>query len=297
MGLDLNLLVAFRAIMDTRSVTGAAQQLHLTQPAVSNALQRLRQYFDDDLFVPSGNRMLPTPLADRLAGPVKAILADSTAMLATARPFDPPTADRLFVIAAPDDVTEVVIAPALNRIFDAAPGIRLDIVPLTADHSTPLNSGDVDMHIVPRAFSVPNQPTISLYDDDYVVLGDRDNPALRHGMTGAELRRFHIVGALIVAPRRMTGAHAPQMVARLLDEASVTVKNFSQLPALIAGSERLAVVPRRHAEVMCRHYPLSAYDMAEKGPPLEMVLQLERKRENDAGLQWLAEELVATMRR
>lgn len=295
MGLDLNLLVAFRAIMDTRSVTGAAQQLHLTQPAVSNALQRLRNYFGDELFVPSGNRMLPTPFAERLAGPVKSILADSTALLAAARPFDPISADRLFVIAAPDDVTDVLIAPALNHLFAEAPGIRLDIVPLTADQWTPLMSGDVDMHIVPRAFAVPSQPTFPLYDDDYVVLGDRGNTALRHGMTGPELRRFRIVGALIVAPRRMTGAHAPQMVARLLDAASVTVKNFSQLPSLIAGSDRISVVPRRHAEIMCRSYPLKTYDMAEKVPPLEMVLQIERKRENDAGLQWLAHELASVL--
>ena len=295
MGLDLNLMVVFKAMMDHRSVTEASRRLHLTQPAVSNALQRLREYFGDDLFVLSGNRMMPTAVAERLAVPIKSILQDTGAMITAVRPFDPATSDRTFVIGGTDHVTDTVIGPALNRIFEAAPGIRIDVVPLVDDQWSALQGGDVDLHILPAEFGAPNQPTFPLYSDRYAVLCDIDNHKVRPGMSPAELREFRIVGALMALQRKMRGGFSPQMEARLIDLASVTAKQFSQLPKLVENSDRIAIVPRMQAEQFCASGRLAFHDLPPGSPMLTMVLQIDKARENDAGLRWIVGELTASV--
>lgn len=292
MGLDLNLLVIFQAMMDNRSVTYTSRQLNLTQPAVSNALQRLRQYFKDDLFVMSGNRMLPTALAERLAAPTKALLTDAGALLTAARPFEPGTSDRTFVIGTSDHVTDTVIAGALNAVFAEAPTIRLDIVPLVEDQWSVLDTGEVDLHVLPYEFAPPDQPTFELYSDRYVVLCDRENHSVQAGMTPEELRSFRIIGALMGVPRKMRGGFAPQMTARLIDQASLTVKQFSQLPFMLEGSDRIAIVPRSQALMFCKRFKLAFCELGGEVPHLRMVAQVNRARESDAGLAWLIDKFV-----
>lgn len=297
MGLDLNLLVVFRALMDHRSVTLSAQHLHLSQPAVSNALNRLRQYFDDDLFVPAGNRMVPTELAERLSPSVRALLADAGSLLTTAKPFDPGLSDRNFVIGVSDHVTETIIPQAIDKIFAQAPGIRLDLQPLREDQWGALESGEIDSHILPREFSAPNHPVFPLFMDSYVILSDRRNTAISDGMTMDSLREFPVIGALLGVPRKMRGGFAPQVSARLIDRASLTVRQFSQLPALIEGSDRIAVVPRHLAMRICTRYDLKFSRFGEEMPALDMVAQVVIGRVNDSGLRWLINHLIAAASR
>lgn len=297
MGLDLNLLVVFRALMEHRSVTLSAQHLHLSQPAVSNALNRLRQYFDDDLFVSSGNRMVPTELAERLNPSVRALLADAGSLLTTAKPFDPGQSDRTFVIGVSDHVTETIIPQAIDAIFAQAPGIRLDLQPLREDQWGALETGEVDSHILPREFSAPNHPVFPLFKDEYVILSDRGNTAISDGITADALRESPVIGALLGVPRKMRGGFAPQVSARLIDRASLTVRQFSQLPALIEGSDRIAVVPRHLAMRICARYDLKFSRFGDEMPALDMVAQVMVGRANDSGLKWLIDHLMAAASR
>lgn len=300
MGLDLNLLVVFQAILEQQSVSGAAAKLAVTQPAASNALQRLRRYFDDDLFMPAGARMIPTKLAIELAGPVQTLLADANTLITTSKPFDPMTADRTFVLSASDHVTDTLIGPALNRIFEQAPNIRIELAPLSEDQWAALAGGIVDLHILPREFSAPDQITVPLFRDRYAVLCDPSNTAVRDGMSQDELRTFRIVAALMTTVRRMRGGFAPQVSARLMDRASVITKHFAQIPSLIVGSDRIAVMPYQQVRLICESYPLVYREMAEGAPDLDMVLQIDKSREKDAGLRWLigilTEQVEASVR-
>ena len=292
MGFDLNLLVVFRALMEHRSVTETARNLHLTQPAVSNALGRLRQYFGDDLFVPAGNRMVPTELAERLSGPVRTLLADAGGLLTAAQPFAPESSDRTFVVSASDHVVDTVFAAAIESILGQAPGIRIDLLPLREDQWGALESGEIDLHVLPREFSAPDHPVFPLFMDDYVVLSDRANADVVDGMPLEELRRFPVTAALMGVPRKMRGGFSPQVSARLIDRASVTVRQFSQLPQLIEGSERIAVVPRHLARNFCRRFDLKVTEIGGDTPALDMVAQVNRGRANDTGLRWLIGLLV-----
>lgn len=297
MGFDLNLLVVFRALMEHRSVTETARNLHLTQPAVSNALSRLRQYFDDDLFVPAGNRMVPTELAERLSGPVRALLADAGGLLTAAQPFAPAVSDRTFVVSASDHVIDTVFAGALEAILGDAPGIRIDLLPLREDQWGALESGEIDLHILPREFSAPDHPVFPLFQDTYVILSDRNHRAVVDGLTLEDLRQFQVIAALMGVPRKMRGGFSPQVSARLIDRASVTVRQFSQLPHLVEGSQRIAVVPRNLAANICRRYDLKMTEIGDQTPRLDMVAQVNRGRVNDTGLNWLVAHLVAAASR
>jgi DNA-binding transcriptional LysR family regulator len=287
MGFDLNLLVVFRAMMEHRSVTETARNLHLTQPAVSNALGRLRQYFDDDLFVSAGNRMVPTELAERLSGPVRALLADAGGLLTSAQPFAPEVSDRTFVVSASDHVVDTVFAGAIDAILGQAPGIRIDLMPLREDQWGALESGEIDLHVLPREFSAPDHPVYPLFMDSYVILSDRSNVEVVDGMTLEDLRRFPVTAALMGVPRKMRGGFSPQVSARLIDRANVTVRQFSQLPQLIEGSQRIAVVPRLLAGNICKRFDLKITDIGSDTPALDMVAQVNRGRANDMGLKWL----------
>ena len=114
-GLDLNLLVALDALLETRSVSAAASRLNLSQPAMSAALSRLRDYFGDDLLVASGKRMYPTAYAETLYPQLKDCLAGLDSLISNPTLFDPKTSLRTFRIIGSDYVTAAALVPLISR--------------------------------------------------------------------------------------------------------------------------------------------------------------------------------------
>jgi DNA-binding transcriptional LysR family regulator len=125
--LDLNLLRVLDALMRERSVTKAGERIGLSQPAVSNALTRLRKIIGDQLFVRRGNDMLPTPRAEALAGAIRSALGQMEEALSADGRFDPAAAERTFTIEGSDIISTLVIPPLAERIAAVAPGIRLRV--------------------------------------------------------------------------------------------------------------------------------------------------------------------------
>jgi LysR family transcriptional regulator, nod-box dependent transcriptional activator len=124
-GLDLNLLVALDALLTHQNVTRAAEQLNLSQSALSGALARLREHFDDELVVPIGRRMEPTPLARTLAEPLHEILLKTKSLVTATPTFDPQTSNRRISIIASDYSTEVFLLDLLTDIAREAPGVKI----------------------------------------------------------------------------------------------------------------------------------------------------------------------------
>lgn len=127
-GLDLNLLVVLDVLLSEKNVTRAGERLFLTQSAVSGALSRLRDFFGDQLLIPSGQRMILTPFAQRLVGPVRAILKTTDELICDSGTFDPATSTRSFTINASDVSAIVVPTSALGHIRELAPGVHLEFV-------------------------------------------------------------------------------------------------------------------------------------------------------------------------
>lgn len=248
--LDLNLLKTLDALLDERSVTRAADRLGLTQPAVSGMLTRLRHSFDDPLFVRSQRGIIPTPRAQSLAGPVKQVLADATALL---RPmaFDPATADFSVSVAATDYAVQAVMLPFLTSLRHLAPGVRVAVRPVDPlALSTQLERADVDLALITPDSAPPELHARHLFDEDYVCV-------LRHGHPDApapgqplSLDRFCALDHALVS-------YAGQPFHGITDDALAAIgrhrrvvlsmNSFLALAAVLQTTDLIAVVPRRLA--------------------------------------------------
>ena len=146
--IDIRLLMVFDAIYKTRSVTAAAVALDLGQPAVSVALAKLRRHFGNPLFVRTSNGMEPTPFSEGLVQPVREVLGALDKVLGHRGEFEPATAERSFRICM-TDISQLVLLPRLwESLRETAPGVRIEIIPMTSDTARLLESGEADLAVV-----------------------------------------------------------------------------------------------------------------------------------------------------
>src|SRR5215216_2732438 len=180
---NLNLLVALHALITQRNVTRAADQVGLTQSAMSGELRRLRALFADELLVRVGREYHLTPLAEDLSGPVAEIIASIEDTFSRRVTFDPRLDERSFSIAMSDYAMLVLLAPLLQRLGQEAPRIALHIHPLQPEAaSTLLKPGGMDLVIAPQR-EVENVRQLTLFSDRYVCAVRADHPQVGERLT------------------------------------------------------------------------------------------------------------------
>ena len=292
-GLDLNLLLAFQVLLEERNVTRAARRLNISQPAMSAALSRLREYFQDDILTVQGKQMHPTAQAESLAGPVSKFLADLDALLTRAANFDPATTQRSFRLVASDYITAAVIAPLTRRLTDVAPRVRLEIM-LPCDEAAQLvMEGQADLIITPEDFIDPDQPAELLCEERQLVVGWRENPALARGISVSDFTRLGHV-AVHVGSNRVP-SFADRQLERLgyQRRIEVTCGCFTVVPWLICGTERVAVMHERLARQIAAQFPCALAEVPFAFPVMREMVQYHKVREADEGLRLLRQELKA----
>ena len=289
--LDLNLLVALDALLTERSVSLAADRLCLSQSATSSALGRLREYFGDDLLVLKGRSMILTARAEELIDPVRTVLEQIRTTVAVAPPFDPATADRVIRVMASDYSTEVLLASVLATLAKEAPSIRFEIHPM---HDSPIEAierGYIDLLLTIDYAISADHPSQLLFEDDYVVVGDRANPAMALPMT----RELYFELGHVTA--RFGKARVPAFedwfVRRQKNQRRIEVvaPTFLSLPSLIVGTERIATMHRRMAEIYARSMPLVMREIPFAIPPIRETIQWNIANSNDRALRWFVERL------
>lgn len=246
--LDLNLLKTLDALLDERSVTRAASRLSLTQPAVSGMLNRLRDYFDDPLFIRAPHGIVPTTRAEELAAPVKRILADIDVLLQPAE-FDPLTATLTFTLAATDYALRAVVVPFIAALKVQAPGIRVRVVPVGSDRLvSQLERGSVDVALITPHTTPSELHSRALYEERYVCMMRADHPDAGKPIT---LDRFCALEHVLVS---YEGESFRGVTDGALENIGLTrcvalsVSNFLVLPDVLVISDMIAVVPSRIAE-------------------------------------------------
>ena len=263
--IDLNLLVAFDALFAEANVTRAARRVGLSQPAMSNALARLRDTLGDPLFVRTPRGMLATPRARELAAPVRAALATLETSLTGAR-FDPATASRTFTIAASDSIEILMGAPLVARLATAAPGVRVVIVPpaRATDPTELLESERADVAIMNTWAIAPPLRTSLLFSQRLVVIARRGHPRIRRRLTMAQ---FTAVPHVLVAPYGTPGSIIDDALAkhRRTRTVAIRVSSFSSAPALVAETDCIAVIAERLARRVATWLPLQILEL-----PLEL---------------------------
>jgi DNA-binding transcriptional LysR family regulator len=284
--LDLNLLAVFDAIWRRKSVSRAAEDVGLSQPAVSNALRRLRAQFADQLFVRIGSEMRPTPLADELGAVIPAALAQIRSGLERRRDFDPLKERRTYTLIM-TDIGEIVFLPRLLQyVRDQAPGVSLRTVQLSA-RETPraLESGEVDLAIgfMPDLKSGVYQQ--QLFTTTYVVILRKHHPTIRELMSRAQF-----LGAIhAVAEAVGTGHYAIERQLQRLGVArqiGLRVPNFLALPRIIAATDMIATVPEQLADAF-RSMPIRSVRHPIPFPPLPIKQFWHERYHEDPANRWL----------
>jgi DNA-binding transcriptional LysR family regulator len=286
-GIDLNLLVTLRALLEEGNVTHAGGRVGMSQPAVSVALGRLRRHYRDEILIRNGRDYELTPLAKALLPSVQESLRLVEQALDAGHGFDPGTSDRTLSMAATDYATMMLSEGLLGALRAAAPGVRLDIDPLPPDmHSCDKGLLKHDLVIGPLGAGFPGHSEV-LFRDRFVCVVDRDNPRLRDGWLSLDdLARMPFAAA------RFGHSHVPP-AERILDElgvsrrTQVTTVGWLSLPFLVAGTDLVAVVP----ELLARRVAAAAGIVVVE-PPFGRVDLIEAawwhpSRATDPATQWL----------
>jgi LysR family nod box-dependent transcriptional activator len=290
--LDLNLLVALDALLTERSVSLAADRLCLSQSATSSALGRLREYFGDELLLVRGRHMILTARAEELIEPVRAVLEQIQTTVAVAPPFDPATSDRLVRIMASDYSTQVLLAEALVEFETKAPNMRFEVQPMGDNPIEAIERGYIDLLLTIDIAISADHPSQILFEDDYVIVGAANNPAMDRPLTREDYFALGHVTARFGKAR--VPAFDEWFVRRHKQTRRVEVvaPSFLSLPGLVAGSRRIATMHRRLAEQVVRTMPLVMCEMPFDIPPIREAIQWNIANNNDRALRWVVERLA-----
>jgi DNA-binding transcriptional LysR family regulator len=290
-GLDLNLLVALDALLMERNVSAAARKLFMSQSAMSGALARLREHFQDELLVPQGKRMVLTAAAEGLTAPVRRLMLQIESTVSGGPGFDPLTTRRSFIVHASDYISEVVLTRLAIRLADEAPGIALEIVPPLSDPASCLENGSVDILITPEAYASANHPAELLYEEEHVLVGWSGNPALATAPSADTY--FGMSHVAVQFPQSRAKPIAETEIARFgrARRVELIAPSFTSVPKFLVGTRRVSVMHRRLALIYARTLPLVIHPLPFTLPPLREVVQHHEVRTTDLSLAWLRARL------
>lgn len=283
--LDLNLLIALRALLAEKSVTRAGELVHLTQPAMSGVLARLREYFDDPLIVQVGRKSELTTLAKGLVEPVNDVLQRIEANIATRPAFSPARTQREFTLVASEYVARVLLFDVLTRVRLEAPGLTAALRQPIGSVADELESGGADFVVMLQQYSAPTHSAEVLFEDYDTVLVDASNKVVGDTIT---LQQFLSMGHAAHRNSKQ-GALDHWYEERYQRERriEVTTDSFYLLPHLILGTDRIATLPSRIARQLTTELPLRAVTPLFEIPQMIEVLQWPKHHDYDAGSEWL----------
>ncbi len=294
---DLNLLRVFEAIFHSRSVSAAAEKLNMSQPAVSNALNRLRRDFDDPLFVRTNRGMEPTPRAEQIASYVNNGLTSIRSGLASGATFDPAVSERRFTLLM-TDVGELTHLPlTLATLSKAAPNIDISVMEYgLQSYADLLESGAVDL-AVGRIQLGDNFSREFIHTSPFVVLLSKQNDLLsfdKHGAPFITMKDYLRAPHILVEPRGASGDPIRKALGAnaARRRCALSIPHATVLPNLIGGTQLIATIPK-----VCASNLLTA-DLCAVDPPFSiepnLVYQWWHKRNTeDQGHRWLRSLIAA----
>lgn len=292
--LDLNLLVALDALLTENSISRAAERVHLGQSAMSNALARLREYFDDELLVQVGRKMEPTPRAISLKEPVRDVLIRVEAAVVTQPLFDPANSDREFRLTVSDYTNAVLMPHVLQEVHRQSRKVRFQLLPQAVNPKRALENGDADLMIIPALFASTEHPAEPLFTERFCSLVWRESP-LAHGKL--TLERYLAHGHVVMAPPNAQGYETTVLGERGIHRrVEVTTFSFATAPRLIVGTSRIVTLHRRLARQAEHELPVVARPMPVDIPPMQQTMQWHKYRTNDQGLVWLRKTIQQAVR-
>lgn len=286
--LDLNLFLVFDAIYTECNLTRAAERLNITQPAVSNALARMRRSLEDPLFVRTPQAMVPTPVAENMIGPVRQALQLLNTSIQLSSSFEPHSAEKTFNLSMHDVIEAAVLPGLLSALRERAPKLSLTShLVRRVDLVKEFSAGNLDLAIDIPALNHPDLCHQPLIEFPYVCLVRPDHPEVGDELT---LEQYLALPHLHVSSRRSGGGYVDAVLSKLSRSRYIQmrIEHYLVAPRLIEKTDLLLTVPRNLAfQTKLKVLPL----------PFEMEAQQwhlywHRSADKDRANAWLRSQII-----
>ena len=286
--IDLNLFPVFDAVYQQRNLTRAAEVLSITQPAVSNALGRLRRALNDPLFVRTSQGMTPTPLAENIIGQVQQALQLLTTSVNEGNVFDPLTTDKVFRLSM-NDMSEAMILPhLLSQLQLLAPHMGIECYQVPRQNiERELAAGTLDFVLDAPLISSHQVCSQPLLKQRYACVVRKGHPVATGRFT---LEQYLSLDHILVSSRRKGISYEDAALNRLGRQRRVKmrVQHYQVSPLLVARTDMALTIPMS----MAQKYDLEILELPFSLPPLDTCLYWHKSADHDSANQWMRALLV-----
>lgn len=289
---DLNLFVVFDAIYTEGNLTRAGEIIGITQPAVSNSLSRLRNLFDDPLFVRTADGMVPTPVAQNIVGPVRQALGLIRSSVQESEFFDPLASDKRFRLSMTDLTQSIVLPYLFGRIKKEAPSIAVDCYQVRRrDLNIELASGNLDLAVDIPLTPDPQIRQAPLFSHPHVCVIRQDHSRVADELTTdvyLELAHIHI------SSRRGGLGHVDLALGKMGQRRNIVLRtqHYLATPELVSRTDLALTVPRIFADFLVAQYPVRYIELPFAVPNLETHLYWHESTDRDQANRWLREIIL-----
>ncbi|MBD8893306.1 LysR family transcriptional regulator [Roseibium litorale] len=288
--LDLNLLVALDTLIRVRNVSRAAEEVFITQSAMSNALGRLRSYFDDPLLIQVGRSMELSPLAASLEQPLRDIIVRIEAAVVSTPSFIPEETSRSINFVVSEYTLNTLMPAFLQKTALLAPGLKINFKPQQNYPHVLLEQGEADLLIAPSVFCSASHPTQVLFQDPLCCVVSAETELENGKLTEAT---FLSSGHVTMQPPNGGESYATRVCDQLgiKIRVDVTTYSFVSLPLLVRGTDRIAIVQKSLASQMVALGGIKIAEPPVALPPLEQSIQWHSYRSRDPAILWIREQI------
>ena len=289
---DLNLFIVFEAIYTEGSVTRASQQLNLTQPAISHALNRLRGMFDDPLFVRQGNSMVSTPLARSIIEPVRHALRGLEMTLTDSGKFDPSQARKQFNLGLRDVLESTVLPPLVESITEQAPEISLAAFQVERrELASELAAGTLDVAI---DMLLPLPPEIrrqQVSRDTTVVLARKGHPFIERSL---HLEQYLQAEHILASSRRKGMGLEDFELSRLGLQRRIRLRcqHYFAACRVVSQTNLLLTMPEAYARIVNQQFDNQILALPVTMPSWDVYLYWHQNLESDPANRWLRDQIM-----
>lgn len=292
---DINLLVAFKALMRERSVSRAAEIMFISQSAMSHVLHRLRQQLDDPVLVKTSQGMQPTERALSLIKPVEKVLQEVEQIIQQPSSFDPASSMRRFVLGATDYLEFLLLPPLINQIIPTAPAVDIHVQRTASEFpSESLENNTLDMIL---GFEVMLSPPaqfhrLTLFNDRMACVVRKDHPLASEGELSMEqyLAANHM---LISRTGSNIGVIDDWLAKRKFERRiGLIVPHFLSAPLIVAQTDYVLSLPLRIGQQFASFAPLKVLSLPFELPVFDLVMIWHPLRDKEPGHLWLRQQII-----
>ncbi|MEE3636291.1 MULTISPECIES: LysR family transcriptional regulator [Pseudomonas] len=291
---DLNLFIVFDAIYTEANLTRAGQIVGITQPAVSNALARLRDTFNDPLFVRTAQGMVPTPMAQNIIGPVRNALSLLRVSVQESRIFNPLQANKTFRISMTDLTEAVILPPLFQRLRRLAPAVAIESFLCKRRETTKeLAAGRLDFAVDAPLNTDPQVRHVKLMQDQYVCAMREGHPLAKDTLS---LDEYMGLTHIHISSRRNGLGYVDLALGKMGLQRKIALRSQHYLMAsqVLQQTDMVMTVPERFARLHHLNFtPLPVNDV----PPLETHLYWHESTDQDPANRWMREQIIELCQR